>query len=62
MKKSARKLSLHRETIVHLETMAKVAAGVTTLPYTERQKTFTQEPGGLTAFPCDVPVVTYPWC
>ena len=57
MKKSTKKLTLHRETVVRLDAMAKVAAGTWATRYKERDITFTQ-PGGITAFPCDIPVYT----
>jgi hypothetical protein len=60
MKKSTKKLVLHRETVLQLGAMAKVAAGTQNQDMEGTSYGFT-EPTGMTAFPCDL-FVTWPGC
>ena len=60
MKKSVKKLALHRETVLQLGAMAKVAGGTAKQDMEGTSYGFT-EPTGMTAFPCDL-FDTWPSC
>jgi hypothetical protein len=59
MKKSCRKLFLHRETVLRLDELAKTTAGGPLLLSDETPETYPVD--ALTAFPCDILVNTKTW-